>query len=377
MSEKQIDALFRKIVQNDAEEESRKLVEQRQDFPGDAVPELSRARFEKMLDRELSDCPSKKEKERRFVLSKTAKRVIVAAAAFIFVTFGLMMSSEAVRGRITQFFVTLTHANAKVELDNTDELPPSEEVIYGLTYVPEGYVLISETHGFGQRLTYNKKSEEEWIDFYVEKAGAVSYIDTESAIKVEHITMHGEEAILFVYDDYAQITWSNEQYIFCIGGTLSEEEILKIATGVTVVDKYPTVDPENMEEVGGVEVDGFDFQPIIWEDCYDLGYLPDGFERTYARKEPTQLFQYQREHDFLDFFVQSNAEAGKPDIGNADRIEQITINGYAGLLIVRRDRITITWPNETDTFLVEGNISEEELLRVANSVFIGTVIEQP
>ena len=376
MSEKQIDALFRKIVQNDAEEESRKLMEQRSENPGDAVPELSRARFERMLDLELSDSASKKEKKHHIGLSKTAKRIIVAAAACFVVMFGLMMSSEAVRGRITQFFVTLTHGNAQVELDNIDELPPSEEVIYGLTYVPEGYVLISETHGFGQRLIY-KKSEEELFDFEVHTAGAVMQLDTESAIKVEHITMHGEEAILFVYDGYTQITWSNEQNLFCIGGTLSEEEVLKIANGVTVVDKYPTVDPENMEEVGGTEVDGFDFQPIIWEDCYDLGYLPDGFERTYARKQPTQLFQYQREHDFLDFFVQSNAEAGKPDTGNADRVEQITINGYAGLLIVRRDRITVTWSNETDTFLVEGNISEEEMLKIANSVFIGTVIEQP
>lgn len=376
MSEKQIDALFRKIVQNDAEEESRKLVEQRSENPGNAVPELSRARLEKMLDRELADSPSKKEKEHRIGLSKTAKRIIVAAAACFVVMFGLMMSSEAVRGRITQFFVTLTHGNAQVELDNIDELPPAEEVIYGLTYVPEGYVLISETHGFGQRLTY-KKSEDELFHFEVNTANAISVYDTESAIKVEHITMHGEEALLIVHEDLATITWSNEQYLFCVDGTLSEEEVLKIATGVTVVDKYPTVDPENMEEVGGTEVDGFDFQPIIWEDCYDLGYLPDGFERTYARKEPTQLFQYQREHDFLDFFVQPNAEAEKPDTGNADRVEQITINGYAGLLIVRRDRITVTWSNETDTFLVEGNIGEEEMLKIANSVFIGTVIEQP
>ena len=73
MSKKQIDALFRKIVQNDAEEESRKLVEQRSENPGKAVPELSRARLEKMLDRELADSPSKKEKEHRIGLSKTAK----------------------------------------------------------------------------------------------------------------------------------------------------------------------------------------------------------------------------------------------------------------------------------------------------------------
>ena len=376
MSEKQIDALFRKIVQNDAEEESRKLVEQRSENPGDAVPELSRARFEKMLDCELSDSASKKEKKHHIGLSKTAKRIIVAAAACFVVMFGLMMSSEAVRGRITQFFVTLTHGNAKIELDNTDELPPAEEVIYGLTYVPEGYRLVRESHEIGQQLRY-QKGEEELFDFDVLTNGSVSYLNTENAIKTEHTTMHGEEALLILHEDWATITWSNDQYIFQIGGTLSEEEVLKIADGVTVVEDYPAADPASTEGSSATGHVVIDDSSVILEDCYVLGYLPDGFENTYARKQPTQLFQYQREHDFLDFFVQSNTEAGKPDTGNADKVEQITINGYAGLLIVRRDRITVTWSNEADTFLLEGNIGEEELLKIANSVFIGTVIVQP
>lgn len=377
MSEKQIDALFRRIVQNDAEEESRKLVEQRQEKPGDAVPELSRLRFEKMLDRELSDGTAKKEKtRRRFVLSRTAKRIIVAAAACVVVMFGLMMTSEAVRGRITQFFITLTRGHAQVELDNTEELPPSEKVIYQLTYVPEGYRLVSEEHAIGQQLRY-RKSEEELFDFDVYTRDDVTQLDTEFARKVEYVDIHGETGLLIVYDDYATVSWSNEQYLFCIGGTLSEKEALKIANGVTVTENYPEVDPENFEETDGIEVDGFDDPPVIWENCYDLGYLPEGFEQTYCRKNPTQLFQYQREHEFLDFLVLLNEEAEKPDTKNADRVEQITVNGYAGLLIVRRDRITVTWANETDTFLLEGNISEEEMLKVANGVYIGTVIVRP
>ena len=377
MSEKQIDALFRRIVQNDAEEESKKLTEQRSEHPGDAVPELSRARFEKMLDRELSDENAhKSKKDRKPWLSKTAKRIIAAAAVFVFVTFGLMMTSEAVRGRITQFIVSLFPGYAEIGLDNTDELPPSEKVVYGLTYVPDGYRLVSEAHVIGQQLRYCR-GEEELFNIEIFSDGGVSYLDTENAIKTEHLTMHGEDALLIVYEDWATVTWSNEQYVFIVGGTLSEEEILKIAEGVTVAEDYPEADPEDPEEPAGTENVVPDDSPTTLEDCYDLGYLPEGFEQTYWRRNPSQLFRYQRENEQLAFLVMPNAEAETPDTENAVRVEQITVNGNAGLLIVRHDRITVTWSNETDTFLLEGNISEEELLKIADSIFFGTVIIRP
>jgi len=378
MSEKQIDALFRRIVQNDAEEESKKLMEQRSEHPGDAVPALSRAHFEKMLDRELSDEHAQKsKKDRKPWLSKTAKRIIAAAAVFVFVTFGLMMTSEAVRGRITQFVVSLFPGYAEVGLDNIDELPPSDKVIYRLTYVPDGFRLVSEAHDVGQQLRY-RRGEEELLEFDVYTATAVSQISTDDAVKVEHITMHGEDALLIVYEDgFAQIAWSNEQYLFLIEGMLSEEEILKVADGVTVAEDYPEADPEDPEEPAGTGNVVPDDSSVILEDCYDLGYLPEGFEQTYWRKNPSQLFRYQREKKQLAFLVLPNAEAETPDTQNAVKVEQITVNGCDGLLIVRRDWIMVTWSDETDTFQLEGNVSEEEMLKIANSVFYGKVIIQP
>ena len=248
MSEKKIDALFRTLVQNDAEEESRKLEKQRPE--ADAASELSRARFEKMLDETLSEAPAKKaKKDRRPWLSKTAKRIIVAAAACIVIMFGLMMTSEAVRDRVTQFIVELFGGYAEVKLDNIEELPPSDKVIYALTYVPEGYVLTQEEHVIGQQQRY-QKSDEELFDFNVYTATAVSQLSTDDAIKVEHITMHGEEGLLLVYEGWTTVMWSNEQYLFSVTGTLSEEEALKIANGVTVADSYPVVPSGEADPIG-------------------------------------------------------------------------------------------------------------------------------
>ena len=246
MSEKRMDALFRKIVQNDAEEESRKLVEQRQDSPDDAASELSRARFEAMLDRELPSDSTKKDKTHRFRLSKKAKRVITAVAACFIVMFGLMMSSGAVRSRITQFFVSLPNGQAEITMDNNLEPPPSEWVIYRLSYVPEGYRLVKEEHEDGQWMTY-RKSETERFDFAVSTGMGITIREKEDAHKADEIVdIHGESGSLFVYSDFSAIMWSpGSGWNTClISGTLSEEEILKIANGVTVTESYPTVDPE-------------------------------------------------------------------------------------------------------------------------------------
>ena len=247
MSEKRMDAWFREIVRNDAENESQKLSEQRSDSPGDAASELSRARFEAMLDRELSDGSSRKEKTgKRLRISKTAKRILVAAAACVAILFGLMMSSEAVRTRITRFFVSLPNGQAEITMDNNLEPPPSERVIYRLSYVPEGYRLVREEHENGQWMTY-QKSETERFDFAVSTGIGITIRKNEDARKAdEAVDIHGVQGSLFVYSDFSAIMWSpGSGWNAClISGTLSEEEILKTANGVTVAESYPAVDPE-------------------------------------------------------------------------------------------------------------------------------------
>ena len=242
MSEKRMDALLRKIVQNDAESESQKLMEQRSEKPGDAASELSRARFEAMLDRELPRDSTKKEKTRRLRLSKTAKRIIVAAAACIVIMFGLLASTEAGMGRIRQIYYKLTNGHAEITLDNTNESPSTDKIIYQLNYVPEGYRLVKEDYEIRQRLTY-RKSETETFDFAVSTGLGIEISKQEDDARQHdrEIDVNGFPATVFVYSGFSAIVWQSRYgWDMCmICGTLSEEELLKIANGVTFAYSVP------------------------------------------------------------------------------------------------------------------------------------------
>ena len=242
MSEKRMDALFREIVRNDAENESQKLTEQRQDFPDDAASELSRARFEAMLDRELPDSSAKKEKTSRVRLSKTAKRIIVAAAACLVIMFGLMATTEAGMGRIRQIYYKLTNGHAEITLDNTNEPPSTDKIIYQLTYVPEGYRLVKEDYEIRQRLTY-RKSETEKFEFAVSTGLGIEISKQEDDARQHdrEIDVNGFPATVFVYSGFSAIVWQSRYgWDMCmICGTLSEEELIKIANGVTFAYSVP------------------------------------------------------------------------------------------------------------------------------------------
>lgn len=238
MSDKRIDEWFHKVVEKDAEEQSHILMEQRSE--AFEIPESSRQRFEKMLDDTLSEDAKQQTRRRAFGVSRTVRRILVAAAACIVILFGLMMTSEAVRSRITQFFVSFFQGYAEIKLDNIEQLPPSEEAIYALTYIPDGYVLVREQHLLGQQMLY-KRNDEDLFHFDVETEAAVSQADTESAIRIETVDVQGETGLLIVYDGWTNVTWSNETNLFTINGTISAEDALKMANSVTVVSEYPTV----------------------------------------------------------------------------------------------------------------------------------------
>ncbi len=47
--------------------------------------------------------------------------------------------------------------------------------------------------------------------------------------RIESVTVRSKEALPIVSDDRTTLTWSTENAIFAVSGTLSAEEIVKIA----------------------------------------------------------------------------------------------------------------------------------------------------
>lgn len=237
MLKKQIDKLFRDVVLRYAEDQSKILIEQRPENPKDSVPELSYRRLEKMLERELGDETQQSKETKQKVhhqyrgVSRVVQKVIVAVAAFIVIMFTTMMSSEAVRARITAFLVSITPQYAEVRLDNIQELEPESQVFYELCYVPDGFILYSEENEIGQDLSY-KKGEDQYLMFHVLPEAGAAQLDTENAEEIKYVSINDETALIIIQSEWTTITWSNDNYIFILEGTLNEDEIIKIAESV-------------------------------------------------------------------------------------------------------------------------------------------------
>ena len=237
MLKKRIDKLFRDVVLRYAEDQSKILIEQRPENPKDSVPELSYRRLEKMLERELGDETQhsketkQKEKHQFRGVSRIVQKVIVAVAAFIVIMFTTMMSSEAVRARITAFLVSITPQYAEIGLENYEELDPQKPVLYELGYVPDGFILLSEESTIGQTIRY-QKNEDQILVLHVTSSTSVSQIDTENAVEIKYVAIKDETGLMVIEKDWITLTWSNESTVFVLGGTISEEEIMTIAENV-------------------------------------------------------------------------------------------------------------------------------------------------
>lgn len=237
MLKKRIDKLFRDVVLHYAEDQSKILIEQRPENPKDSVPELSYRRLEKMLERELGDETQhskemkQKEKHQFRGVSRIVQKVIVAVAAFIVIMFTTMMSSEAVRARITAFLVSITPQYAEIGLENYEELDPQKPVLYELGYVPDGFLLLSEESTVGQTIRY-QKNEDQILVLHVTSSTSVSQIDTENAVEIKYVAIKDETGLMVIEKDWITLTWSNESTVFVLGGTISEGEIITIAENV-------------------------------------------------------------------------------------------------------------------------------------------------
>lgn len=103
---------------------------------------------------------------------------------------------------------------------------------------------------------------------------------------------------------------------------------------------------------------------------YTLGYVPNGFQLIFEEYSTAGNTSMYRNEDDLVIHFEVFASSGviQIDTENADRIETVYIQDEEGTLIVRDGITTIIWSADELCFLVDGNIEETELVKIANSV---------
>lgn len=112
---------------------------------------------------------------------------------------------------------------------------------------------------------------------------------------------------------------------------------------------------------------------IDWDNAYVPTKTPKGYSITkVTNNETLKIIKYENEDkDFILFQQNNEHSSANVDTEESDEVIHMTIQGEAGLVIRKKDLITVVWQNKTRLFLIMGkspSVSKEELIEMAESV---------
>ena len=103
------------------------------------------------------------------------------------------------------------------------------------------------------------------------------------------------------------------------------------------------------------------------DDNISLEYIPWGFEVKKCNVSDESIIVY-FEKDALFFEVNINELYLHSNIDTENAtVDDIEINGYKGILVIKAGLTQVLWCDDEFTFYVAGNISKEELLKISKN----------
>jgi hypothetical protein len=110
--------------------------------------------------------------------------------------------------------------------------------------------------------------------------------------------------------------------------------------------------------------------PEVPTSGYLPSYIPDGYELVDSQMLDsfTHLVYQNEAEDTLVFGAFSSGTNLAVDSENASRNEPTLINGNAGTLIVKEPMAAVVWQMDGKLFLVQGSLTAEEAVKIAESV---------
>lgn len=184
--------------------------------------------FEERME-QLINSHSKPHK--RFLNTKPKKIILALAAVFIlFIT--MVFSVTAIREPVVRFIVEMYERFSTVFFDKdgeTPEPPTTLEIIFEPSWLPDGYELNPDM---------SMEAEDSRDVFYIQDNNVLAYsqsvlsiglvIDTENT-EAKIVLLNGREALLYHNKGLQTIVWDDGQYAFSLTGSVSANEILRMA----------------------------------------------------------------------------------------------------------------------------------------------------
>lgn len=314
------------------------------DYDAGEPYEFSKA-FEKRIDRlkRRADHP---------VFYQTVRRVAIILIAILFAgTIWIAVDSDARAafvgwfGEFTGYYYEYHHVGAAEKAEEKASAPAE----YRPTWIPEGYETSDVLMAISSTIVVYANEDGQALRFIYlnNSADPTMFLDATDTERIE-TTVRNDAAMLFVSQSEATasaVTWSAyDDTMFFISGFVSEEELLKMAESV---------------------------QRII----YLPAWIPEGYAEKSVRvfNDKTTVLYVNDSGELLRFsYVITNREYH----WSFDTHQGETVDGQVGdrpaILFRSHDEKTasaVTWIGADDTaFYVTGFISEEDLLRMAESV---------
>ena len=98
-------------------------------------------------------------------------------------------------------------------------------------------------------------------------------------------------------------------------------------------------------------------------------YIPRGFELVEYKKDLTKIFRYENiDGDYFKIIYRQGKDVGSLHDNENVVIRQITIKNQIGYVVKEGDNQKVIWSNGDYIIIVQGNISENILINIANNI---------
>jgi hypothetical protein len=160
------------------------------------------------------------------------RKILISAIVSLLILV-LSFTTVAYWEEIKSFFMEIFSDHTRVthitvEEDNSPEVIES---IYIPNYIPEGFILIDSESNIHQTYFYYE-SGSGYITFEQYTKIVIANVNSELS-DVELIDINGYDGYYLKLGDEINLTWITEDYVFIIWGTISKDEVVKIAASVS------------------------------------------------------------------------------------------------------------------------------------------------
>jgi len=235
------DSLFQLVMHDAAEKEGRLFLEEKEKLKSDPEFMLSREaveKFSKLLDARLKNTRAYAGKQR---LGQVFNRAAIALLIMLVILGATVVSVEAVRVRVLNFFMDIQQEYTSFQLKDSSDVVDGNTIIdwrqaYVPTYIPEGYEVNTTSQNDNYKKIEFKNAQGSIINYMELSSAHQPTVDTENADLFETITINGHEGALVVKNSLVTVIWAMNDRIFIIQGKIDRDMAVKMAEGVKYIE---------------------------------------------------------------------------------------------------------------------------------------------